>query len=86
MVESDEETTSVGADGVHIQNEKPPEARGTTERGDGEDIITLVKGLQVGLDCHVAGLSGCRLELFDFSVFSYCPVVAYYVMMVMHSV
>ncbi len=81
MVQSDEETTSVGVDGVQIQNEKSPEARGTTERGDEEDIITLVEGLQVGLDCYVVGLSGCRMELFDMSVLSYYPVVAYYVML-----
>eukprot|EP01084_Bolivina_argentea_P122866 217731_1 len=44
VVLNEEETTSVGADGVQIQNEKLPQVRGTTGKGDGEDVITLVGG------------------------------------------
>ncbi len=71
MAQSEEESTSVGADGVKIQHEKPRLIIGTTERGDGEDTMTLVEGLQVGFDCYVVGLSSCRMELFDMSVLSY---------------
>ncbi len=79
MVLNEEETTSVGADGVQIQNEKLPQVRGTTGKGDGEDIITLVGGVQVGFDCYVVGFSGCRMELFDVSVLPCHPAAAYYV-------
>ncbi len=53
----EEEATSVDADGVQIQNEKQLQVRGVTEKGNGEDIIVQVEGLQVGFDFYACWLN-----------------------------